>query len=379
MNFFGIVGLFSLSFVLGLAVIAVARNLDIGADSHHGIQRSHAHWVPRLGGIPIFISLSLWILLVVDEIQPDFQRSLLWVACLTPAFALGLMEDLTQRIGAWPRLLTTMFGAGLAWWLLNIQVVRLGLPVLDNWLMATPLLSLAITMLFVGGAAHAINIIDGYNGLASSYAITTMFAILVVAGQVHDIKLLYTAAGAITATLGFFVLNFPGGRLFLGDSGAYLLGTVISFMLTLLVYRNPDVSPMFAAVLLVYPVWELLFSSYRRRVLRGAPAMQADASHLHTLIYKRLVRSHLARPQGRRRIMMNSATTLYTLPLTAGTAALAMAFWDNTVALCCVFALFIAGYLGLYFSLVRFRAPRRLSMRATWTRSASRVAAHRRP
>lgn len=136
---------------------------------------------------------------------------------------------------------------------------------------------------------------------------------------------------------------------------------------------------MFAAVLLVYPVWELLFSSYRRRVLRGAPAMQADAIHLHTLIYKRLVRSHLAKPEGRRRILMNSATTLYTLPLTAGTAGLAMAFWDSTFALLGVFTLFIAAYLGVYFSLVRFRAPRRLSMRATWTRSASRMAADKRP
>lgn len=366
MTFFGIVGIFSLSFVLGLAVIATARKWNLGADSHAGVQRFHTHWVPRLGGVPIFVALALWILLVVDEIQPDFQRSLLWVLCLLPAFTVGLLEDLTQKVGSWPRLLTTMGGAGLAWWLLDVQVVRLGLPVLDGWLAATPIASLLVTMLFVGGAAHSVNIIDGYNGLASSYALVVMLAVLIVAGQVGDIKLMYTAVGAIAATLGFFVLNFPGGRMFLGDSGAYLIGTVLAFMLTILVYRNPEVSPMFAAVLLVYPVWETLFSIYRKKFLRGTSPMQPDGLHLHMLVYKRLVRSNRPDAAKRRKIEMNSATTPYTMTMSAGTATMALLFWQDTAALFAVFLAFIAGYLVIYFSLVRFNAPAALVIRHSW-------------
>jgi len=374
MNFFGIVGLFSLSFVLGLAVIYGARRFNLGADSHQGVQRFHTHWVPRLGGVPIFLSLALWILLVVEEIQPDFQRSLLWVLCLTPAFAIGLAEDLTEKVGSWPRLITTMGGAALAWWLLDAQVVRLGLSPLDAWLAATPIASLLVTMLFVGGAAHSVNIIDGYNGLASSYALVVLFAILIVAGQVQDIRLVYTAAGAIAATLGFFVLNFPSGRLFLGDSGAYLLGTVLAFLLTLLVYRNPEVSPMFAAVLLVYPVWETLFSIYRKKFLRGTSPMQPDGVHLHMLLYKRLVRTNVDVGSGKRKIYMNSATTLYTLGLSTLMAVVGLSLWENTFALLCAFWLFIGGYLMLYFSLVRFRTPRQLSLRAAWLSGDIRAA-----
>jgi UDP-N-acetylmuramyl pentapeptide phosphotransferase/UDP-N-acetylglucosamine-1-phosphate transferase len=369
MTFFGIVGLFSLSFLLGLAVLGAARRFNVGADAHTGVQRFHSHWAPRLGGISIFVSLSLWILLVVDEIQPDIRRSLLWVLCITPAFTIGLLEDLTQKVGSWQRLMTTMCGAGLAWWLLNAHVVRLGLPFLDQWLAATPLLSLAVTMLFVGGAAHAINIIDGYNGLASSYALVVLFAIMLVAGQVQDIKLMYTAVGAIAATLGFFVINFPSGRMFLGDSGAYLLGTVIGFLLTVLVARNPEVSPMFAAVLLVYPVWETLFSIYRKKFLRGQSPMQPDGVHLHMLLYKRLVRSNQGTLPARRKIHMNSATTLYALTLSGGTATMALTFWQNTLALFAVFWLFIVGYVAVYFSLVRFRTPKQLSMRRVWAGS----------
>lgn len=366
MTFFGIVGIFSLSLLLGLAVIGAARKWNLGSDTHAGVQRFHSHWVPRLGGVPIYVALTLWILLVVDEIQPDFRRTLLWVLCLTPAFMVGLLEDLTQKVGSWPRLLTTMGGAGLAWWLLNVQVVRFGLPALDAWLAATPVASLLVTMLFVGGAAHSVNIIDGYNGLASSYAMLVLLAVMVVAGQVGDIKLMYTAVGAIAATLGFFVLNFPGGRMFLGDSGAYLLGTVLAFLLTILVYRNPQVSPMFAAVLLVYPVWETLFSIYRKKVMRGMSPMQPDGVHLHMLVYKRLVRTNAPGASGRRRIQMNSAVTLYTLTLSTTLAVLALTFWRNTFALLCVFTMFVVAYLVMYAALVRFRTPGQLSLRSRW-------------
>lgn len=369
MTFAGIVGLFSLSLLLGLAVIRIARRFNLGADSTPGVQRFHSHWVPRLGGVPIFVALALWILLAAPDLQSSPLSPLLWVACLLPAFLAGLLEDLTQKLGSWPRLLATMAGAVLAWYLIDVQIQRLGLPFLDAWLVASPLLSLAVTALFVGGGAHALNIIDGCNGLAGSYALVVLFAILVVAGRVHDMELMYLSAGAIAATLGFFVLNFPHGRIFLGDSGAYLIGTVIGFLLAVLVARHPQVSPMFAAMLLVYPVWELLFSSYRRRVLRGAPAMQPDACHLHTLVYKRLVRSNNAKARGTLKILMNSTTTLYMLALSTGTAVLALTFWTHTALLLASFTLFIACYLGVYFSLVRFRAQRQLSMRAVWLKS----------
>lgn len=366
MNLFSIVGLFVLSFLLGRAVISVARHLNLGADSSPGVQRFHSHWVPRLGGVPIFVALALWILLIGDSIQPDPSRPFKWILCLLPAFAAGLVEDLTARVGSWPRLLATMTGAAIAWWLIDVQIVRLGPDLLDGWLAASPLLSLAITVLFVGGGAHALNIIDGYNGLAGSYAILVLFAILMVASRVDDIRLMYLSAGAIAATLGFFVLNFPYGRIFLGDSGAYLLGTVIGYLLAVLVYRNPEVSPMFAAVLLVYPVWETLFSIYRKKILRGTSPMQPDGMHLHMLIYKRLVRTNQGNPSAHLKIHMNSATTLYTLTLSAITIAFAITFWRSTAALFLVFAIFIAAYMALYFALVRFRSPPALSLRAVW-------------
>ena len=64
--------------------------------------------------------------------------------------------------------------------------------------------------------------------------------------------------------LGFFVWNFPAGLIFLGDGGAYFLGFYVAELAILLLHRNPAVSPMFPLLLCIYPVFETLFSIYRR-------------------------------------------------------------------------------------------------------------------
>ena len=349
--------------LLTVLIVYLARRYNIGGDSIEGVQRAHSHWAPRLGGVPIFIAFMAW--LAYDR-EPGAYETKLWLLCLLPAFSAGLAEDLTRKVGPWPRLLLTMVGACLAWFYLDVRVDRLGPGFLDNLLHALPLLSFAVTLLFVGGAAHAINIIDGYNGLASSYAMVVLTAVLVMALRVHDALVVSLAMAALAATFGFFLLNFPYGRIFLGDSGSYFLGTVIAFLLVTLTSRHADISPMFAAVLLVYPVWETLFSMYRRRVLRGEPSMAPDAAHLHSLLHKRLVRSNFAEHDERARLWMNSLTTVYALAMPALCAIAALLLWRSSLGLLAVFLAFIGGYMGLYQSLVRFRTPRRLSVRRNW-------------
>jgi UDP-GlcNAc:undecaprenyl-phosphate/decaprenyl-phosphate GlcNAc-1-phosphate transferase len=351
------------SVIVTAGTIGLARRLNLGADSAPGVQRFHSHWVPRLGGVPIALCMVLWLMLAAEGLTAE--EAWLWIACLAPAFVAGLLEDLSGRAGPWARLALTMAGAVLAWVLLDVRVTRLGAELTDHWLVTLPALSLLVTMLFVGGAAHALNIIDGYNGLAGSYVVVVLCAIGLVAMAVDDARVFTLSAGALAATLGFLALNFPYGRIFLGDGGAYLLGTLVAFLLCLLVARNPQVSPWFAAVLLVYPVWETLFSMYRKIRVRGQSAMQPDGLHLHMLLYKRLVRTTRER-RHEFRLMMNAATTLYLLAVVVTYAAIATGFWHDTAGLVAAFVSFIALYIAVYMALVRFRMPRVLSLRHVW-------------
>src|SRR5258708_38722627 len=95
----------------------------------------------------------------------------------------------------------------------------------------------------------------------------------------------------IGALLGFLAWNYAKGKIFLGDGGAYLLGFWLAELSGLLVVRHPEVSPWFPMLLLVYPIFEALFSMYRRRVMQGQSPAQPDRMHLHQVIYTRLTRA----------------------------------------------------------------------------------------
>ena len=93
----------------------------------------------------------------------------------------------------------------------------------------------------------------------------------------------------VGATAGFLVWNYPRGKIFAGDGGAYVWGMVIAVACVQLVQRHRVVSPWFPVLLLIYPVWETLFSIYRK-VARGQSPGMADALHFHQLIFRRIVR-----------------------------------------------------------------------------------------
>jgi UDP-N-acetylmuramyl pentapeptide phosphotransferase/UDP-N-acetylglucosamine-1-phosphate transferase len=86
-----------------------------------------------------------------------------------------------------------------------------------------------------------------------------------VAFQVGDTADRALALAGIGAVLGFFLWNFPAGLIFLGDGGAYFLGFYVAEVSILLLVRNPEVSPLFPLLVCIYPVFETLFSIYRRR------------------------------------------------------------------------------------------------------------------
>lgn len=145
---------------------------------------------------------------------------------------------------------------------------------------------LALTLV---GIANAINIIDGFNGLASVVTICMLVSLAYVAWQVGDVFVLCTALMVAGATAGFLIWNYPIGMIFLDDGGACFIGFMLGELALLLVIRNPAVSTWYAALLLLYPVFETRFSAYRRMFLREKSPTLPDGIHLHSLIFRRIV------------------------------------------------------------------------------------------
>lgn len=144
--------------------------------------------------------------------------------------------------------------------------------------------------------------------------------------------------------------------LFAGDGGAYIWGVVIAMASVALVQRNVQVSPWFPLLLLIYPVWETVFSICRK-LARGVSPGVADALHFHQLIYRRIVRSVFHDDESRRMLMRNNRTSPYLWGFTLLTVVPAVLFWSNTPVLMAFCALFVVTYVMAYLAIVRFKVP----------------------
>ncbi|MBI5275370.1 MAG: glycosyltransferase family 4 protein [Burkholderiales bacterium] len=333
-------------------------------------QRFHTGDVPRLGGVAMLMACTVgWVWMVLsdrfrlpNQIRIDLLAAVsLWLATAIPVVG-GIAEDLTQRLPARYRLLLTVCAAVLAVGMLDLWVPRLGWAPLDAWWAATPWLGVALAVVAISGLPHAFNLIDGYNGLAGLVALICSFAVAYVALQVGDRQLAGMVLALAGGTAGFLLWNYPRGLIFAGDGGAYLWGVVIAVATVQLVMRYPQVSPWFPVLLLIYPVWETLFSIWRKLVRGQSPGV-ADALHFHQLIYRRIVREVFHDDEARRMLMRNNRTSPYLWGFTLLTVVPAVLFWHNTAVLVAFTALFVVSYVWVYVSIVRFRSPRWLKLR----------------
>jgi UDP-N-acetylmuramyl pentapeptide phosphotransferase/UDP-N-acetylglucosamine-1-phosphate transferase len=293
---------------------------------------------------------------------PAAALGALLLLCAIPTFGSGLTEDLTKTQSPRRRLFFTAVSAALGVWLMDATINRTDIPGID-WIVSFALGAGLVTVFVVAGVANSLNIIDGFNGLASMCAVLMLISIGYVAFQVGDMQVVWLAVAGVGAVLGFFVWNFPAGLIFLGDGGAYFLGFFVAELAILLLHRNPDVSPMFPLLVCIYPVFETVFSIYRRVMLRGQPAGMPDGIHLHSLIYRRVMRWAIGKQSKRSAARRNSMTSPYLWMLCMTAVVPAMLFWDSTPLLAGFIVLFGVLYTGLYWRIVRFKAPRWLSSR----------------
>ncbi|MBW8892259.1 MAG: glycosyltransferase family 4 protein [Burkholderiales bacterium] len=291
---------FFVAAVVTLLVIHSSRShAHLSADADlSGPQKFHATPVPRIGGMGMFTGLACCVGVAAFAKHPDWKFGALLVVCGLPAFLAGLIEDLTKRVSPAKRLVATAASAALGIWLLGGTITRTDIPGLD----------------------------------------------LVVA----------TTAGAWIAT----VFTVAGVANSLGDGGAYFLGFYLAEIGILLIARNPEVSPLFPLMVCIYPVFETLFSMYRRKVIRAVPTGLPDGIHLHSLIYRRLMRWAIGARDARAMTRRNSMTAPYLWMLCVSSLVPALVFWDSTPMIVACMALFGLTYVALYRRIVRFKTPK---------------------
>lgn len=349
---------FFLSATITFFVIRSARvHAHLSADADlSGPQKFHATPVPRIGGIGIVLGLVAAVSVLWLMRGADMLPGVLLLVCAAPAFLGGLAEDFTKTQSPRRRLFFTAVSAGLAAWLVDAVITRADIPGVD-WLVTFFVPALLLTIFAVAGVANAVNIIDGFNGLAAMCVVMMLGSIAYVAFQAQDPVIALCALAGVGAVMGFFVWNFPAGLIFLGDGGAYFLGFYVAELSILLLQRNAEVSPLCPLLMCIYPIFETVFSMYRRKFVRGRPVGMPDGVHLHSLIYRRLMRWAVGNKTAKILTKRNSMTAPYLWLLCMMSVVPAMLFWNNSAVLGAFIALFAATYVFLYGRIVRFRSP----------------------
>lgn len=344
-----------LAFFVSFFVCLFLIRLKLFADQPVGVQKFHKEPTPRAGGLGVF--LGLWAVGVGFWIgKKDFawEYFLFLFACL-PVFFAGLLEDATKRVSPKWRLLAGFVSGFLAVWLLDASVKRVDLPFFDL-LLSYSVFSVLFSVFAFAGVVHAFNIIDGFNGLLGGVSVLVFSAYAYVSFLHGDYFLLYLSLSFMFAVLGFLLWNYPFGFIFMGDGGAYLLGFGSAVLGALLVNRHPDVSPWFPMLLVAYPVWETLFSIYRKKFLRGSSPFEPDSVHFHMLVYKRLVKFLLG--GGADKLKRNAYTSPFLWFMELLCFVPAVLFWRYTYLLMLFTFAFAVFYTWLYIRVVRFKTPR---------------------
>ena len=310
------------SFFICIASIVLANKNHFGIDSikKDKPQKMHQKNTARIGGIGIFVAFLCSFFFHFET------RYYLIIIGLGLVFLSGILEDLFDFIKPKVRLCIQALG-------ITIMLFS-GYNGLISDLSPIIILHLYPSILFsifgICGVCNALNIIDGLNGLASGIALLVLITISYISMNPTQTLALI----AIASTLGFFILNFPFGKIFLGDGGSYFLGALIGLLLGNL--SNNGISAWFGLSTMIYPVWEVIFSIIRRKI-HNKPAMQPDSLHLHSLLYQ-LVKH-------------NALTSLIILFIYALYLFIILNLKNSAMAYIIASLFFICFYTLIYFSL----------------------------
>ena len=310
-------------------------------------QTLHRKSISRFGGVAILGSLTLTSLLAGYNWNNSlyFQVGILSL----PAFFVGFIDDLKYEIKPLHRILLILPVPILYFYYFNLKVLNLDIGFLDNFL-EIEFFALIFLCFAIVGMINAFNLIDGINGLLGSYLLSILFSLVIVeaaAGPVFEISddfRRYTNM-LLGSLLGFMILNFPFGKIFLGDAGAYFLGAITCFGLIYVHLENQN-SPWAVMCLLAYPFTDLAFSVIRKKFILGLSPMTPDALHLHHIIFKRLRKIKFKKERARHFFTV-LFITLFNLPY----LCLTLYFNEVTEVLIAVFFVYIVSYLLIYFAL----------------------------
>lgn len=264
--------------------------------------KTHSKYVPPIGGIIIFVVFFLGVFL--SNSSSSFL-SPLFLIITGLIFFIGLIDDLFGKASAKLRFLV-IFLSSLVFVISQQELPLIEIPFIKDYLIQYPILKIIFYAVCLTALTNGFNIIDGVNGLTSLVGVSSVICLIFLYFHNQYFEYLNETVFLFLSLSIFLIFNFPFGKIFLGDCGAYLIGWILGTMV-IKVYTNNDLNTWGACLLLFYPTMEVIFSFIRKIVLKKSP-FKPDLNHLHLKIFFNLKKN---REAGNK---FNSIVTLILIP-----------------------------------------------------------------
>ena len=279
---------FTLSFFIIPFVIKIAHFGNLFDKPSE--RSSHTETISSLGGVAIFVGVMFSIILWTPaQVFPDLQYTL---CASIVIFLIGVKDDLIP-LSALKKLIGQLVAAAIVVFKSGIKITSLhgfmGIREIPDWF--SVLLSIFTIIVII----NSFNLIDGINGLSGSIAIIVAFTFGTWFYCVDKIGLAIMAYSLIGAVLAFLKYNFTPARIFMGDTGALLLGLILSILVIQFIEINEQIvgsryaiqaGPAVAIGALILPLFDTA-RVFTIRLLRGRSPFTPDRLHIHHLLLDR--------------------------------------------------------------------------------------------
>ena len=246
-------------------------------------QAFHEIPVTRSGGIAIIISLSIFFYiyyLLYSEILYNY------IFISYSVFVIGFLDDLRINIKPLTRLIIMIFLLFTIIYILPIKILNIDIPILIP-LMSNQIFSSIFVLLCFLFVINGANLIDGFNGLLTINLIIINIVLAYINISNGNLEFSILIISQIIILFSFLLFNFPGAKIFLGDSGAYTMGALIGLNTIITNNLNPNISSFFFCTLLFYLFFEVFFSFLRKLLQKKSP-IHPDDKHLHMLSFYKI-------------------------------------------------------------------------------------------
>jgi UDP-N-acetylmuramyl pentapeptide phosphotransferase/UDP-N-acetylglucosamine-1-phosphate transferase len=252
------------------------------------IQHIHDKQITRLAGFVFFLSLTLFYFSTpINELRHTLAVILI---SAFPLWFLAVIEDIKGNVLHLYRLAGIFFSICVFIFINDFSWPRLSF-IGSDFFYKNPFLIKVIFALVIATVVNGVNFIDGMNGLACSSVMISFLCLFMLAQRVDDMIFVHLSLLLLGLLSIFLLFNFPFAKIFLGDSGAYLLGYLLITILIIFYGRHPELSNWGAAVMVFYYAFEVIFSFFRKIIQKQSP-MLPDQKHLHRFLYDNLCESY---------------------------------------------------------------------------------------